>query len=446
MRKWVFHASVTLGLVGSWTRVSGAQAVEPTTPGLEAAPTAETPDGETTPEVVEETPVSAATTPAVDAPLASPGAGEEQEASDSSETSIEVHAPRAVAMDEGARERTGGDDEPSGPEDAPKMELRTRIMGGFRYQDEEPNPEATYGFRLRQVRTSFRLRWKKKWYTRATVDFADGLNPGTGVQYLRTAALEYRHSKELRFTVGRFKRPFSYLELQSTGDLPILSRGLLNDLVVEDSAWGDRSIGMMVSGKHKDTGLGWKVAVTNPNRGRLIAQGVDTIARLEWDVTDELQVGVNGGNKYLDVDEGRQHFQAVGGDVRVRLGALEWQVEGMVADQPWRQNVAGNAGLAYGATTFVSYTQPISDDVALVPVVFGEYADANSDYGRNESVRFQGGLNVVIKDQFRIMPQIQVTRAVGEPLRSAPPSSAEFHAINPWMDGTRLALYFSLAL
>ena len=341
---------------------------------------------------------------------------------------------------------SGGDDEPSGPTDPAELELSLRVIGGFEHEKEELEPEAAYGFRLRQVRTSFRLKWKKRWYTRATVDFADGIEPESGVQYIRTATLEYRHSKKLRFTLGRFKRPFSYLELQSTGDLPILNRGLLNDLVIEESAWGDRGIGAMVSGKYKPAKLGYKFSITNPAPPGLATAGLDTIARLEWDPLDEIQVGVHGGNKFVDFDEGRKHFQAFGADVRLRIAGLEWQVEGMIADQPWRRNAVTDASLAYGATTLISYTQPLTKHLTLMPVVFGEYADANSEYEGNESVRFQGGVNLVIRQQFRIMPQVRLTRALGEPLRSAPPNSPEFMAINPWDDGTQFALYFSLAL
>lgn len=323
----------------------------------------------------------------------------------------------------------------------PELELGTRIMAGFRYRKDADEDEGRYGFNVRQVRVSMKLKWKKRWSTRATVDFSDGLSPGTGVQYLRNAFLEYKHSSALRIRVGRYKRPFSNLELQSTGDLPILNRGLLNGLIVEDSGWGDRAIGAMASGKYKPAGLGWTVSLTNPNPGNLVAQGIDTIARVTWEpLADVLQVGVHGGNKYIDFDAGPTHFQGGGGDITLRVAGFEWQLEGMMADLPWRNSIG------YGATTLLSYTHPITKHLKLQPVVFGEYADSNKDYSKNESVRFQGGVNLVIRDRFRIMPQVRVTRAVGDALRSAPPSSPEFRAINPWGDSTQYALNLSLAL
>lgn len=322
----------------------------------------------------------------------------------------------------------------------PKLDVGMRVIGGFEYQKKEEDEEATYGFDLRQVRVSMKLQWKKRWRTRATVDFSDGIDPGSGVQYLRTAVLEYRYAPELQVVVGRYKRPFSHLELQSTGELPILNRGLLNGLIVEDAAWGDRGIGAMVSGKHKSSHLGWHLSLTNPSPDNLATQGLDVIGRVTWKPFEELHFGVHGGNKYLDFEEGRKHFQAVGGDVTLRVAGLEWQLEGMVADSPWRGSVA------YGGTTLISYSLPLTKHLKLQPVVFGEYADANSEYEKNESVRVQGGINLVIRDRFRIMPQVRITRALGEPLRSAPPSSPEYAAINPWSDATQASLQFSLAL
>lgn len=323
----------------------------------------------------------------------------------------------------------------------PKLTLGMRIIGGFQYEKDGGEPEATYGFNLRQVRVQTKLKWKKRWTARATVDFSDGLNPGgAGVQYLRTAVLEYKYSPAFRLLVGRYKRPFSHLELQSTGDLPILNRGLLNGLIVEDSAWGDRGIGAMVSGKYKPAQLGWAFSLTNPAPDNLATPGIDAIARLTWKPLEQVQLGVHGGNKYLDFDTGRKHFQGVGGDVTLQVGGFEWQLEAMMADLPWRNSVG------YGGTSLMSYSQPITKHLRLQPVLFAEYADSNSEFERNESVRLQGGVNVVIRDRFRIMPQVRKTQALGDPLRSAPTSSPEFAAINPWKDSTQWSVYLSLAL
>lgn len=344
-------------------------------------------------------------------------------------------APPSDAADAPAEEDEGK------VEKGPKLSLGMRVIGGFQYEKDGGEPEASYGFNLRQVRVSTKLKWKKRWTARATVDFSDGLNPsGVGVQYLRTAVLEYKYSPAFRLVVGRYKRPFSHLELQSTGDLPILNRGLLNGLIVEDSAWGDRGIGAMVSGKYKPARLGWAFSLTNPAPDNLATPGIDAIARLTWKPIDEVQLGVHGGNKYLDFETGRKHFQGVGGDVTLHFGGFEWQLEGMMADLPWRNSIG------YGGTSLMSYSQPITKHLRLQPVLFAEYADSNSEFERNESVRLQGGVNVVIRDRFRIMPQVRKTQALGDPLRSAPTSSPEFAAINPWKDSTQWSLYLSLAL
>jgi hypothetical protein len=240
--------------------------------------------------------------------------------------------------------------------------------------------------------------------------------------------------------VGRFKRPFSYLQLQSTADLPVLDRGLLNSVLVEDSAWGDRGIGAIASGKIKAADLGWSLALTNPSPDTLTTQGLDTIARISWSPVDVFTIGVNGGNKYLDFEEGRKHFQAIGGDFTLKVGGLEWQLEGAAADRPWGDSVA------FGATSLLSYTHRLSKNWQLQPVVFAEYADANAEFGRNESLRFQGGINAIVREQLRIMPQYKLTTPLGEPLLSAPTTAPEYKAINPWPEGYEFSLLISLAL
>ena len=360
-------------------------------------------------------------------------------------TASEQSAPapkvdETLAVNEGSDGASApGDDEPSSKK-APEVEVGLRVIGGFRYRKDELDDEANYGFHARQVRASLKLKLGKRLFTRLSAEFTDGIGSGSGVRFLRTAVLEYRQSKALRLTFGRYKRPFSYLQLQSAAELPVLDRGLMNNVLVEESAWGDRGIGAMASGKVKALKLGWAFSLSNPSPDTLSTAGLDTILRLTWSPSDMFTFGVNGGNKYLDFDQRRKHFQAIGGDISFNLGGLAWQLEGAVADLPWRDSVG------FGATSLLSYTHRITKHLQLQPVVFAEYADANSEYGRNESVRLQGGINAIIREQLRIMPQYKVTTPVGEPLLSAPTSSPQFAAINPWDQGYELSLIVSLVL
>lgn len=433
-----------------WSKVVAAQVPPPAQPPAPevtpseapSAPPTATPEAGASPESAPEVNPSATAAPTSGVePTVTSAPGETSDAAPPAAPSAPQPAPVAVSDSAYDGDSDADDHSSDTKTKLPELELGTRIMAGFRYSKDDDEPDATYGFNVRQVRVSMKLKWKKRWSTRASFDLRDGIDPGTGVQYLRNGFLEYKQSSALRVRVGRYKRPFSYLELQSTGDLPILNRGLLNGLIIEDSAWGDRGIGAMAMGKYKPAGLGWAFSLTNPAPDNLAAQGVDAIARVTWQpLGDLLQIGVHGGNKYIDFDNGPTHFQAGGGDITLRVAGLEWQLEGMMADLPWRNSIG------YGATTMVTYTQPLTKHLDLQPVVFGEYADSNKDYQKNESIRLQGGVNLVIRDRFRVMPQVRYTHAVGEALRSAPPSSPEFYAINPWGDSIQYALTLSLAL
>ncbi len=321
-----------------------------------------------------------------------------------------------------------------------RFEPKLRLITGFKYQTDDLSNDAEYGFVAQQVRAGMKLAFGKHLTVKASFELTDGIDPGPGVNYLRTAVIQYKPSKKLRLSAGRFKRPFSRLELIGLGELPITNRGLLNEIVVEDAAWGDRALGVQAAGRIKSANLRWTLAVTNPQPDYLRNQGIDTIARLEWRPVKALRVGLDGGNKYVDFERGRQHFQAVGMDVRWRASGLDCLVEGLFADRPW------SGAVAYGATALVTYTFPLTTALALQPVLFGEYADANLEYSRNESFKVLAGANLLILKRLRVMPHVALTRPVGEPILSAPPSSDQFAAINPWPKETRWALLLSLEL
>jgi hypothetical protein len=337
-------------------------------------------------------------------------------------------------------DKAASDDDPVG---GGALALGARLMMGFEYRARRPAGAQTdpassaYAFDIRQIRLSAKGDLADQFRANVSFDLADALSPDPGAgyrspPYLRTATIEWRPSREFRLRVGRFKRPFSQLELQSASTLPILRRGLFNGLALEDSQWGDRAIGVMASGRLSEPKLRWYLSLTNPNWSSTVdSQGLDVTGRVEWTAIKGLVLGANAAYKYMELGSEKVKEVAYGGDVALKLGDAHFLVE---ADDAPRTFEVGRPR-ALGALFMFNYELPLTSDWGLEPVLFAEYADADTGVLQNESLRLVLGLNLLGYRGFRVMPQFELVRSIGD-------TSAD----NPWLESERLSLIFSLVL
>jgi hypothetical protein len=321
------------------------------------------------------------------------------------------------------------------------MAVGARLMAGFERQSERPAGGQTdpaqkeYGFTARQIRLRVKGDLADLFRVNVSFDLADALDetPSTDRPlYVRTATLEYRPSRELRVQVGRFKRPFSHLELESASDLPILRRGLFNGLAIEDNEWGDRAIGVMASGRLKAPKLRWYLSLTNPDWSTsLPTEGVDVMGRAEWTIVKGLVLGANAGYKHITIGDDELDDVAYGGDVSLKLGDAHFLLESNDAALPFETGRPRGRGVLF----LFDYQLELSSSLALQPTLFAEYADANTDVSQNESLRLVFALNLLAFSGFRIMPQADIVRSIGDT-----------SAANPWLESETLSLIFSLVL
>lgn len=353
-------------------------------------------------------------------------------------------APSAAGADEpsgaGADESSGAESSVAGVRFVPEA----RLISGFQYERSRPQgaqtrqPEKEYGFELEQARLGLRAE-KGPFRLHLSFDLADALSPELGASYdspayLRTATLEYRPSRALRLTVGRFKRPFSAIELESAIELPVLDRGLWNDLAIEDNQWGDRAVGVMASGRLPFHKLRWHLSLTNPSwSSSLDGQGVDLLARVQLSLVKGLSLGVNGGYKYLVFAGQREatHNYGAGAELDLKLGHAHALLEGSLVELPFETD----RPRGFGALLLFDYVLPLSSDWALQPIVFAEVADANAQVSGTESVRLALGVNLLGYEHLRLMPQVALVRALGDASQQ-----------NPWPLSETYRLIFSLAL
>lgn len=332
---------------------------------------------------------------------------------------------------------------PSHEEDDAELTLRARILAG--YESKQARPSGAQrdastdenGFLLDQVRIGVRGELSELFRLSVSVEISDALSPKTGnaytsPNYLRTASLEYRPSRAFRLRVGRFKRPFSRIELESRADLPILDRGLFNDLALEENQWGDRAVGMRASGRLEAPKLRWYLSLTNPTwRPNLPTDGVDVIGRVQWSVMKGLSLGVNAGYKNVKVGTRRLHHAAYGADVELDVGEAELVLELSSA----RLTFEPGAPRAQAALLLFRYLIDVAPLWALQPTFFAEVADANAEFFQSESIRLVGGVNLLGHEDFRIIPQVAVVRSLGDTSQQ-----------NPWLESETYSLIFSLVL
>jgi hypothetical protein len=327
---------------------------------------------------------------------------------------------------------------------APSFELEARVISGFEVQHSRPSgaqtrpAEKELGFQVRQARLGLSAELER-FRLELSLELADALATDIGGGYdsppfLRNATLEYRSSRALRLLVGRYKRPLSRIELTSAANLPVLRRGLLNGLVIEDNQWGDRAVGAMLSGRLQPAKLRWYLSLTNPNWSTsLQSEGVDVLGRVQLAPIKGLSLGLDGGYKYLRLGSQANwtHNVAVGGDVAWKVGRAQLLLEGHLADLPFETGRPRGLGLLLLA----DYELELSDDWSLQPMLFAELADANAKVSETESVRFAAGLNLLARGGFRLLPQVALVRPLGQASQQ-----------NPWPDNETYSLVFSLAL
>ncbi len=314
-----------------------------------------------------------------------------------------------------------------------------RLMTGIEWNREQRfgtqgTVETTdYGFFLSQARVQLEAQLSKRIEVEISAELADAYDAGAvstsrdGPQYIRDAFANLRVKRAFQIKAGRFKRPFSALELRSTGALQVRGRGLTNDLVIEDNAWGDRALGVQLWGKLKPIAATWALGAFEPLWAPSAAtrpKGLDVIGRATVEPTPGLSVGASGGLKQLDVPpfDGYERYAAVGGDLQFKSHGWSLLIDALYAELPLPDADLSEQS-AFGAVALLSYDIPLLEDFALQPVVFGEYFDASTEHSSSESWRWVAGINALIHQTLRILPQVEVVDWQGDPSNFSPPQS-----------------------
>jgi hypothetical protein len=246
----------------------------------------------------------------------------------------------------------------------------------------------------------------------------------SGKPAVRDAYVNLKLARKFQIRAGHFKRPMSRTELTSTGRLPFRDRGLFNRYILRDQQWGNRSLGVMLWGKFKSAHLNWYAAVMNANDTLDTSEierirGADALARVEYEPTKWLEIGINGGYKVTELyaDGPNVDLFAFGGDVRVHAGDLRVVLESIAAQNafpPTPPPANGRTPFAANAMGYATYDVTLARDVIMQPTLLGEWYDSDTQYSGDQTLRGVLGLNFLFFDQqYRVLPQIEIIRPIG---------------------------------
>ncbi len=334
------------------------------------------------------------------------------------------------------------DEKPEKKDKYPEFSTSARLMTGFEHNRVRPDAsqgvtdfEET-GFFVQQARVKLKGKLNKLASFNFSADLSDGINPAISAvdlkqpEYMRNAFINLRFRRALQLRLGHFKRPYSRLELRGAGDLQVRGRGLINDLAVEDSRWGGRALGMMLHGKFKHPRLSWYLGVSNPTwEADLTRKGIDVLGRVTYNPLRWLSLGVGGGHKSVELANQQVQTNAGTFDVEIKHSGFYFMTEAQLAQLAFELDTP----TGFGFVALTSYDIKLTKNYTLQPALFGEYADAHSEFTETEAIRTVAGINSVLFEQLRIMPQVELIRPLGD-----------VSALNPWLNTTAFYLLVSL--
>jgi hypothetical protein len=296
----------------------------------------------------------------------------------------------------------------------PELELRARVHAGWmmehlsdiRNTEDEARNENTFFVR----RARFKGIWRPAEWVMALIQFDASAAIEIERSPLKDAYVHLAPLEQLELRVGQFKKPFSGLELRSSGRLKVIERGVGNDLLVDDNGllYGDRDIGAQLSGRLvKAIKLDYAIGVFNGTGPSLDDLGTtkDLVTRIRTRPVKQLRIGLSNSLKFFDeVFGARPEFAwAAGGDVQVQVFKVRLFAEAIAArnyylttsDEPIALDVVGI--LSY------RYRTPMEFRFALEPVFKFEWLDSDLIVIEDEVLLYTGGLNVYLGKYLRVM-------------------------------------------
>jgi hypothetical protein len=340
-----------------------------------------------------------------------------------------------------ARAQDGGDPEARGvPAPAGSaFEIGGRLYTRWTLADDPDEPLDAFSLSSARIQ----VEWRPETWVEAVVEVeAEGLADGGGVtDLLRDAYIELAPLRWLEVRAGRFKRPFSQIELLPLRRIPAIGRGAANRWVVDRLAYGGRDVGLQIGGRlWDDARLDYAVGVFNGTPTSLVDRGLDGFkdfsARLDARPLRWLSAGLSFSLKVLEdadlpalvdpavfpagydeADFRRDHAWMIGAtwmtgaDLRIRVADLQLLVEASFGENWWFDGQPHTATVGLIASYRI-YLPP-DGFLVLEPVVRGELAIPRIDHADERLWSASAGVNLCIGPHVRVMVGGEFQRTEG---------------------------------
>lgn len=297
----------------------------------------------------------------------------------------------------------------------PELDLDARVMTGAEWKRRHPAGAQTVadashaGYFLAQAVMEVEAKISKR------LELELGFNLRS-VQ-VRDAFANYAFDDALEVRLGRFKRPFSRLELRSRGRIPFRDRGELNHLL-SSANLADRTLGAMVYGRPVRS-LRYYLAVMSPAPLGSDIEGADLIGRVLFEPNQSLSFGLAAQRKWSEryANGTPLRLYALGADTKLSAGAFEVTLEAELVQNPNPPPVSDpqasalRTPWAFGTIGYATYAIALSKKWVLEPVVVLEWLDPDLDYSGDDRMRAVAGFSVNFrKNALRLMPQVELQR------------------------------------
>ncbi|MCI0572448.1 MAG: OprO/OprP family phosphate-selective porin [Myxococcaceae bacterium] len=228
----------------------------------------------------------------------------------------------------------------------------------------------------------------------------------TSSRLLRDAFVRMRDGSEsLRVTAGQFKAPFMARALESSWNLPLQSRGLVEDYVVEAHGLGGRRPGVMVEARSTPWArLRASLGVFRGQRDELgTSQGEDVAARLTARPVKGLEVGASGYSADVDGAAGARRRWAGGGDITASFRRINLMAELLTG------RLAVGRFLSQSALAWVDVRLPRLAQWTLQPVVGAEalQVSGTGEVAGGQGWSLLGGVNTLYGDRVKVLLQVE---------------------------------------
>lgn len=219
----------------------------------------------------------------------------------------------------------------------------------------------------------------------------------------------------LRLTAGRFKAPFSERRLASSWRLPLVGRGLVDEIVVRDEGLGGRRLGATAAfrpyGGRVELAAGAFVGDKDALGGDE-ARAEDVAARVSVRPSPSLEVGATAYRRGATADAAAgPRREAATAFLNVEVGPLEAMLEAFAGTL--------QLGSFTAATALVGWTLPLADagKLRLTPIAGGERLELSGPAGGVADAVLAGAV-LGWADGLKVKLQAERARRPGEDARA----------------------------